>query len=85
MEQPNVGHDTSLPSIDAPQGAACCDYCGEPVQIVEPLYCGACADRLKTEKRIVDGNEFRRRAQIAMDLDEVRRRTRAHVGGNGAR
>ena len=74
-----------LPSIDAPQAATCCDHCGEAVQIVEPVYCGPCADRIAAELRQESGDEYRRQAQTALDLAEVRRRTKAHMGGDGAR
>lgn len=54
-----------------------CDDCGEPIHVVG--YCGACDDRRAREKRIEDGNEYRRQSQIRLELAEVRKRTRAHV------
>ena len=69
-----------LPSIDAPQAATRCDYCGEAVQIVDPVYCGPCSDRIAAELRQESGDDYRRQVQVALDLAEVRRRTRAHVG-----
>jgi tRNA G26 N,N-dimethylase Trm1 len=68
----------NLPGIDDPKGARC-EECGEPLAMVDPVYCGACEDRLDEERRRESGNEYRKLAQIALELESVRKRTREHL------
>lgn len=69
----------SVPSIDEPFGIRFCDDCGETLVITDPDFCGACADRHKTEEIIDSGNEYRRLAQFRMDIEMTKARTRAHL------
>ena len=68
-----------LPSIEAPSTPTSCADCGEFILIVDPPFCGACADRHKTERIIDSGNDYRRQAQFYVDMAQVRARTRKHV------
>jgi len=71
--------NTNLPSIDAPIEEAYCDTCGAELTIVDPPYCAVCEDRRDTERRIQSGNDYRRKAQIALDLEMARRRANVYV------
>lgn len=53
-----------------------CLDCGE---VTPNAYCDPCADRRWYEAKRESSNEYRRQAQIRLDLEMVRRRTRAYV------
>ena len=67
-----------LPSLELVPGE--CSYCGAPTMITAPIYCAECDARFAEERRRESGNEFRRQAQIALDLEMVRRRVRLYRG-----
>jgi hypothetical protein len=71
----------SLPGIDAPSKPTHCDYCGAPVQIIDPPFCAPCADRMATEQQIQSSNDYRKNAQIRLDLASVRQRVRRYLRG----
>ena len=68
----------TLPSLELIPAE--CPYCGEATMLTAPAYCAVCEDRLLEERRRESGNEFRRQAQIALDLEMVRRRVRLYRG-----
>jgi hypothetical protein len=70
-----------LPSIDAPLAIVSCEYCGAPVQIIDPPFCEPCADRMATEAQIQSSNDYRRSAQLWMDLSNVRQRVKRYLRG----
>lgn len=69
----------SLPSLDVLEKPRECEACGEPIYLIDPVYCPACADRLAVERIRESSNEYRRQARIALEMEMVRRRTRLHL------
>lgn len=71
----------TLPSLEAPESKTCCEYCGEELYIIDPPFCAPCADRIAREQAIQSSNDYRRSAQLWMDLSNVRQRVRRYLRG----
>ena len=71
----------SLPSLEVlivPRG---CEYCGGDVYLTDPDFCPECQDRLTVEQIRESANEFRRQAQIRLELSQVRQRVTRYLRG----
>jgi predicted amidophosphoribosyltransferase len=56
-----------LPSIEAPEPGTLCPDCGRELQIIDPRYCGACAEH---ERRRDDPLRLEESALIARLADQ---------------
>lgn len=75
------GEAMTLPSLEVLDTPRECAECGEPIYLIQPDYCPACADRLAMEKRRDESNARRRLAQFALDMELVREHVRSYVRG----
>lgn len=70
----------TLPNLDVVGDR--CEHCGEETQLTDaPFCCAMCDDRQKRERLIESGNEYRRQAQVRLDLAVVRQRVRRYLRG----